>query len=182
MEITSAGVIPHGQIINSRGEAHVFSTSESEIRRIVEESGKVWTHTFKALNPAGNDDYVIWLQNTGPVNIILHELRVRASAATRVDIDEVTGAGAGGSTATPVSLKLGSGKTPEATLETGTDITNLTKVNTIENLICTVADTDYDFVLDAGIVLEKNRAIAILVAVGTADLSGTIIFAEQELR
>ena len=169
--------------VNDKLELHVLAITETEEHRINEEDGLVWTLAFEDLNPAAADDAVIYLLNTGDENLVILEAHFDcAVAASQVEIHGVTGTATSGNTAAVQSNKVGSGASPTATIETGTDIGGLTSTGILALLQCVVADTQYSRIFDYKIILPKNAAISVQVQTGTANLSGYIVFAEERVR
>ena len=167
--------------VNSEQELATRSVVVALTHHINEESGKVWSVPFEDLNPAGDDDYVVYIKNTGTKD--LHVIGVEVScdtAASQVEIHAVTGTSVGGSNITPVSRTVGSSSTPTATIESGTDITGLTTAGTLYLIQCAVADTAYSVEIESHIILPKGNAIGVLVKEGTANRSGVIGIMEVE--
>lgn len=159
---------------------HVKSITESKEHVINEESGKVWTIAFEDLNPAGTDDYVVYIKNTGDAQLEVQTFRFSCdTAASQVEVHAVTGTVVGGAAVTPVSRNVGSGASPSATIESGTDLTGLTTAGTLALVQCAVVNTQYELYLRTSIVLSKGSAIGILVQTATANLSGFITLVEE---
>lgn len=167
--------------VDQEGRAWVFAISEPIQEHINEESGKVWTIYFDALNPAGANDYVVYIRNTGDNLLEIPTVRLSASAATRVNMVEVTGTPVGGTDVTPQSRQLGSSAAPTGTFQTGTDITGLTSEGVLLFEECAVADTLYTKRIESTITIPKGKAVALQVVTGTANLSGVVTMFETDL-
>jgi hypothetical protein len=148
---------------------------------INQESGKVWSVPFEGLNPAGADDYVVYIKNTGDKVIHISDVRIMAdTAATQVEIHAVTGTASGGTDVSAVSRTVESAATPTATIQTGTDITGLTTAGTIFFLQCAVVNTEYHLRTSSKIRIPKGKAVALLVETATANVTGVISIVEEE--
>jgi archaellum component FlaG (FlaF/FlaG flagellin family) len=158
----------------------VKSSSIDVDATINEKSGKVWSIPFEDLNPAGNDDYVLYIKNTGDKVLHISKVKFAASAATQVEIHRVTGTASGGTAITPVSRTLGSAATISGTVESGTDITGLTNAGILDIVSCKETDTDYESIEASNLRIPKGQALAVLVEVGTANLTGIITIVEEE--
>ena len=164
----------------SANRLHTDSIAKTVDQDINERTGKVWSLPFEGLNPAGADDYVFYLKNTGDNDIEVEDFRLSAdTAATQIEINSVSGTAAGGSTLTPVSTTVGSSATPSATIETGTDITGLTNDGTLFFMQLTVVNTEYHLSVSSKIRIPKGKAIAILIETGTANLTGVVSIFER---
>jgi hypothetical protein len=166
--------------IDSEGRARTFAITETEDKHINTANGKLWSVPFTALNPTGNNDYVVYIKNTGSKNLNITDFRFASSAATQIQINSVTGTASGGSSITPIVRNLGSNETPSATIESGTNITGLTSSGTIFFMNCPVADTLYHLSTTSNIIIPKGKAIGVLIETGTANLTGVISIAEAE--
>ena len=166
--------------IDDEGRGIIKSIRQPFDEHINEESGKVWSISFDALNPAASDDYVVYIKNTGDTPISITDFRFSASAATRVNIHAVSGTAVGGSDLPAVSRNIGSASIPSMIIESGVDITGLTSDGTLFFIECPVADTLYHLRSSSNIIIPKGKAIAISVATGTANISGVVSVVERE--
>jgi hypothetical protein len=148
---------------------------------INQESGKVWSIPFEGLNPAGADDYVVYIKNDGDKVLHISDVRIMAdTAATQVEIHAVTGTASGGTDVSAVSRTVEAAATPTATIQTGTDITGLTTAGTLFFIQCAVVNTEYHLVSSSKIRIPKGKAIALLIETATANVTGTISLVEEE--
>ncbi|KKL60152.1 hypothetical protein LCGC14_2208200, partial [marine sediment metagenome] len=91
-----------------------------------------------------------------------------------------TGTVVGGAAITPVAKTIQSSELPTATIESGVDLTGLTKVGTLYFIQCVVVNTEYHLRTSSKIRIPKGKAIAILVKEGTANVTGIISLVEEE--
>lgn len=146
------------------------------------ESGKAWSISFDGLNPAGDGDYVIYIKNDGVNDLRIPDIRIKCdTAASQLEIHEVTGAAVGGSDITPVSRTVGSGALPTATIQSGTDITGLTSGGILFYIQCVTVDKEEHLSTSSNIDIPKGRAIALLIEEGTANVTGVISLVESDL-
>lgn len=166
--------------VDLQNRAIVLAQTEALDYHINVDNGKVWSIPFEDLNPAGANDYVVYIKNTGDKDLRVSDIRVSCSAASQVEIHTVTGTASGGTAITPVARNLNSGQVPSATIESGTDITGLTNAGIIFFINCPVADTQYHIRTSSNINITKGKAIALLVENGSADLTGIVSLIEAE--
>lgn len=167
--------------IDSQNRARVLSISEPEDFHINQNNGKVWSISFKGLNPAGADDYVLYIGNNGDKDLRISDVRIMAdTAATQIEINQVTGTPSGGSAVSPLARNLGSAETPTATIQSGTDITGLTSSGTLFFLQCAVVNTEYHLRTSSNIIIPKGKAVGILVETATANVTGVVSLIETE--
>lgn len=167
--------------VDVEGRLSTISVNQAFDYHINEESGKVWSIPFEGLNPAGADDYVVYIKNTGDNDLRITDVRVMCdTAASQLEIHEVSGTASGGAAITPVSRNLGSAATPSATIESGTDITGLTNEGIIFFVNCPVVDTLYHIRTSSNIIIPKGKAIGLLVETATANVTGVISLVESE--
>lgn len=166
--------------INAEGFLDVNAVAVFQEQHINELNNKVWSIPFEGLNPAGTDDYVIYIENTGDKIINVSDIRISAdTAATQVEVQVVTGTPVGGSAITPVSRTIAATATPTATVESGTDITGLTTGGVLFFIQCAVVNTEYHLETTSKIRLSKGKAIALLVETATANITGVITLVEE---
>lgn len=167
--------------VNSGNRLFTSSVNQLYDFYINKESGKVWSVPFEGLNPAGADDYVVYIKNTGTKDLLVSDVRVSVdTAVSQIEIHTVTGTAAGGSAITPVSRTVGSSASPTATIESGTDITGLTTAGTLFFIQCAVVGTDYHLRTSSNIRIPKDKAIALMVETATANVTGVISLVEDE--
>jgi len=158
-----------------------FSVIEPYDMNINLTTEKVWSIPFEGLNPTGNDDYVLYIKNTGDKVLHISDVRVMAdTAATQIELHAVTGTAAGGTAVTPVPRTIGSATTPSATIETGSDITGLTSDGIIFFMQLDTANKEYHLSTSSKIRIPKGKAFAILVETGTENLTGVVSIIEEE--
>lgn len=170
-----------GAGVNSDGHLEVSAITQTEGQFINTKNEKVWSIPFEGLNPAGADDYVVYIKNTGNKVMHISDIRIMAdTAATQIEINSVTGTAAGGSAITPVPRTVGSAQTPTATIESGTDITGLTSTGTIFFIQCDTVNREYHLRTSSKIRLPKGQAIGVLVETATANVTGVISIIEEQ--
>lgn len=135
--------------------------------------------TFTAVGtetPTGAGDYFFYMKNDGTYPICISRLAVDGGTADEVELRAVTGTAASGTALTPLNRTRSSGKTVDATIESGVDITGLTSAGALERLVVP-ADTNNELVfVDRPIVLRQNQAVAIAAITGTAALNFRVDF------
>lgn len=161
---------------------HLATTSVSipSAQHINQTTEQIWSIPFEDLNPAGNDDYVIYIKNTGDLVLQIADVRIAGTAAGQVEVHAVSGTAAGGTAITPVPKTIGSSVIPTATIESGTDITGLTNDGIMYFIQCPVADTESHLLVENKIRIPKGKAVAILVENGSANYTGIITLVAEE--
>lgn len=171
----------YGAKVDDQNRLKTLAVSETEQFHINRDNGKVWSLTFENVANTGANDYIFYLKNTGEKDLAIPKIRLSASAATQVEIHEVTGtAGGGGTAVTAVARNLGSSASPSATIETDPDITGLTTAGTLFLMQCPVANTQYELDTTSNIVIPKGKAIAILIETTSITMSGVVTLIEEE--
>lgn len=169
---------PHVEV-DTNNRLRTLAVSESLDRTINEIDGKVWSVPFENIINAGADDYIIYVKNTGSVDLHISSIRIACSAATQVEVHAVTGTAGGSPTAiTAVPRKLGSSQAPTADLYSDPDITGLTSDGTLFFIQCPTADKEEHLRPESTIVIPKSKAIAILIETTTITCTGVISLIE----
>jgi len=166
--------------VNNGNRLYTSAVTKTEDHDINEKSGKVWSIPFNALNPAGANDYVVYIKNTGDKAIEFSDIRVAASAATQLQLQAVSGTASGGTDITPVSRTVQGAAIPSAIIQSGTDITGLSDEGVIFFINCPVADTQYHLSTSSKIHIPKGKTIALLVENGSANVTGVISIYEDQ--
>lgn len=167
--------------VDSEKRLYTLSTTQRVDESINKESGSVWSIPFEGLNPAGADDYVVYIKNTGDKVVHISDIRVMAdTAATQIAVQSVTGVAVGGTNITPISRTVGSSATPSATIEVGSDITGLTSAGTLFFIQCPTVNKEEHLSTSSRIRIPKGRAVALLVETATANITGVISLIEEE--
>ena len=149
-------------------------------------NGATWTVPFDAIDPAGADDYFLYIRNDNSVDLVLGKLSVSSTVAGFIEVQKVTGTPAGGTDVVPVARNIGSLKQPNATIQTGTDITGLSSGGvlefiTLEANIGTGSTTNIATLTDDPIVIPRDSAIAFLWTVSTGVLTGNVTLIERAI-
>jgi hypothetical protein len=149
---------------------------------IARNTGKVWSITFKDIDPAGADDYFLYIKNNSNVNEYnISDILMTSTVAGQLEMQVVSGTATGGTTNTPVSRKVGSVATPDTTIETGVDITGLTN-DGIMYLLTLSANTNKELLTASQVVIQPGQAVALLWGESTGILSGTITLVEEPVN
>ena len=173
--IIDDGTGVNGSVKVSGNRLWTNAVTETKDQDINEQTGKVWSLPFEGLNPAGADDYVFYLKNTGDNPLEVSDFRLSAdTATTQIEIHAVSGTATSGSTLTPVSRTVGSSAVPTATIETGTDITGLTNDGILFFMQLSTVGVQYRLTTSSKIIIPKGKAIAVLMETATANLTGVI--------
>ena len=158
--------------VDSQNRLLTLAISESEDFHL-NAVGKVWSIDI-SLTPTGANDYFFYLENTGSEDLHISAFRASSSVPTEIAIEHVTGTASGGTAAPPLARNFGSSKVPSATIETGVDITGLTKVGRVLLLECAVADTEYSEEIISNIIIPQGTALAMKRVAATGLINATV--------
>ena len=135
--------------------------------------GRAWELSINALDPTGADDIFAYFKNAGKASLEFPDLEIGSTVAGNVEPQRVTGTAAGGTKATTNLANLGGGGAkPDAIVETGVDITGLTKVFDHGHYYL-IIDTPRQIELPC-IRIKTGEALAFNWEVATGILSGSI--------
>lgn len=168
---------PTGQVweITRLGRGKVLSLAQSPQAQNTLVDQLAFTAT-DAQTPTGAGDYFFYMQNTGTRLIAISRLSVDGGTLDVVSLNAVTGTPASGTTLTPLNRHRVSGKTVDATIQSGVDITGLTSQGSLERLTL-IADENNDLVfVDRPIILRQNQAVALAADTGTAAINFRVDF------
>ena len=134
---------------------------------------------FFELDPAADDDLVVYMRNlvSDPIEIFRITV-VGAAAASVILLQKVTGTAGGSPTAIlAVNRDVDSAEDYSNSIESvdDPDITGLTEVGTLDTF-GVVAGGEATHNYPEGIILRQNSAVALGVGTGTCILSGSIAF------
>ena len=167
--------------VNSGNRLYTKAVTATTDEDINVQSNNVWSVPFEGLNPAGADDYVVYIKNTGDKALSFSDIRVSVdTAASQLKLHAVSGTASGGTTLSPISRTVESSALPSATIESGTDITGLTDEGVIFFIQCPVVATQYHLSTSSKIRIPKGKAIALSVETATANVTGVISIYEEE--
>jgi hypothetical protein len=167
--------------VSSDNRLSTNSVSVSSDHFIARNTGKVWSVVFKDIDPAGADDYFIYIKNNSTTfDYNVTDLRISSTVAGQLEFNSVSGTASGGTTNTPVSRKIGSVNAPDITSETGTDITGLTSDGTVF-LLTLEADKMFQLRTSSNIIVQPGKSVALLWGVSTGILSGTLSVVEEPI-
>ena len=158
--------------VDSENRLRTSSVTESQDYHINSE-GKVWSLDV-SVTPTGANDYFFYFKNTGTEDVHISAFRVSSTVATEIAVDVVTGTAVGGTTNVPIARNLGSSKAPTAIIETGVDITGLTKTGRVLFLECAVADTAYTEEIISNLILPQGTAVALKRVAATGLVNATV--------
>jgi hypothetical protein len=134
--------------------------SVSDDRYAALNTGKAWSFDFDAVDPAGADDYFVYIKNTSATETFLFtDLRVSSTVAGAVEVHKVTGTPTYvGETAMPqTSRNLASDNSAPMTANYDANITGLTSAGRIFH-IKLEADKREKLSTSAGIVVPPSTA------------------------
>ena len=90
MKIESGTGTPYEVQVDSENRLYVLGDTKSFDRHVNEE-GRYWTLWADAITAVGANDYFIYLKNTGTTDLVITDIRVSSTVATRLTYESVTG-------------------------------------------------------------------------------------------
>lgn len=169
--------------VNAENQVDTFSVIETHERRINRVDHKYWSLPFQAIDPAGADDYFIYLKNTGTKELAITDIRIATTVVGTCEVHHVTGTPSYTSDTdiAPVNRYLGSSTAPTMTAKTDTDTTGLTNEGILFLIDMPATGTTYHLSPSGDIFLPPGQAMALLWDQATGILSGVISVAELEV-
>ena len=163
--------------VNSRGYGRVISASLSPQALVTIIDERCWTAS-DTQTPTGAADEFFYLRNDNTRhNLVISRLQFNAASAETVLLARVTGTAAGGTALTPLNRVLNVGASPNATIESGVDITGLTLDAALEMWEGTTGDP-----IDLSnrpIVIPPNEAVALSAVTGAIAIQFMVDFYRQ---
>jgi len=167
-----------GAKVNVFGQLLTESVTNPEDRHINIEHKKVWSLSFRGIDPVGAGDIFFYFKNTDSVEYVFTDFRGSTTVAGYVDIIAVSGTPAftAGVDITPVNRYVGSSNAPIATIKTDTDTTGLTDEGILFTMDISASSTDQlnHLRTSAGVVVPPGQAVALRWSAATGVLSGTL--------
>lgn len=148
--------------VDTLGRLYTLSTALS-VDQFLLTGGRVFSLVMEDVLPAGADDYIFYLQNTGTTNLAVGHISFMANATTEIWVDHVSGTPAYiiGNDVDVTNRRLGNPTVPSMVAKYDSDITGLTQEG---RLFFEVIDTaNKRFFLDtvSGISIPTGQALAI---------------------
>jgi hypothetical protein len=149
--------------------------AESEDRRENFDSGKAWSMSFDAIDPAGADDYFVYLSNTSAEDYVITDLRLSSTVAGILEIHKVTGTPSyvSESSLDITSRNMGAAVVPGGVYNSDVDITGLTSQGILFFLALEVGKT-VQLKTSSGLLLTPGTSIALRWDTGTGVLTGSV--------
>lgn len=168
--------------INSENQADVLAVSIPEDRHINTEHNGVWSLPFEGIDPAGADDYFVYLENTGTKNLAITDVRVSSTVIGTMEIQHVSGTPVyvGETAIAHVNRFLGSNKAFFTDANTDTDITGLTEEGILFLMELSAAGEQFHLRTSSNIVIPPGQAVSFLWDQATGVLTGVISVVELQ--
>jgi hypothetical protein len=161
--------------VDSENRLSTVAVTQSNDFHVNQIDGKYWSCPFGPQDPAGANDYVFYIKNTGDEDLGITDIRLSCTgAASQIQINSVTGTAVGGNTITPIPRNLGSSQVIAGIVEEDTDITGLTNIGTLFYMELTAVATLYHLKTTSNIIIPKGSAVGILVVTETSIVTGVI--------
>ena len=164
-----------GQSVSVGGMAMARTVSQE----IVEYANRQDEQSFSAViseTPTGAGDCFFYIKNDNDLIMEVTSLKLYSASAEIVQVKLGDAGTVGGTHAalTPVNRNAGSGKSAEATCESGVDITGLSGGSVVDEL--TSGATMYRWEWRSGLILSKNRILSLYAVTGAVAIRATLGF------
>lgn len=117
--------------------------------------------------PTGAGDCFCYIKNNDSQDMIISSIKLYAASNEIFEIKlSDTGDPIGGSDATPVNRKAGSGNIAEVTAKVGNDITGLSGGNSVETIVVKGGESTRRYEWLSGLVVPKNHTLTLYVVTG----------------
>lgn len=168
-------------LVNTNNRLATNAVTVAEDHIIALTSAKVWSCTFKDVDPTAADDYFFYLKNTS-TNFYYNvsDIRIASTVAGQLEVNSVSGTAAGGTAVSPVSRRVNDVAIPGATIESGLNITGLTSNGTLF-LLTLAAGTTFQLRTSSRIIVPPGQAFGLLWGESTGVLSGTVSIYEKSV-
>lgn len=171
----------NGDLANVGGDGllTVASISTPEDRNL-NESGKVFSVYF-TVTPTAADDYFFYLKNNGTKNILVTDIRVTSTVATKVYYKSVSGTPAFvvGTAAAATNRNLGSSSELDATATYDADITGLTDNGVLFFESCDTVANMESLKTSSTIIIPQGQAIAFQREAATGEIEVLVSVVED---
>jgi len=156
------------------------SVSRTKDNFINGESGKVWSLTFRAVDPVGANDTFLYLKNTGVEALRVTDIRLSSTVAGIAYLKKVSGTPVyvGETAITPLSRRTSKSPVLQAIANTDTNITGLTDIGDYFPVTLT-ADSQAHLRTSSNIIIDPGDAVALEWDTATGVLTGTISVVEN---
>ena len=161
--------------VDQDNRLEVSAVTQHQEHIVNRDSGHAWSYTFDGIDPTGAEDTFFYFKNLDTqIMYNLADISIASTVAGRLRVNIVSGTASGGSSMTAVPRKTNSVSIPNATVESGADITGLTIDGTA--LILTLeANVMIQYPILSRIVVSPGQAIAFDWSEATGVLYGSAL-------
>lgn len=156
------------------------SVSRTKDNFINSESGKVWSLSFRDVDPAGAGDDFFYLKNTGVLPLRLTDIRLSSTVTGIAFVKQVSGSPSyvAESAISPLSRRTSKNPVLQAEASTDTNITGLTSTGDYFPIALT-ADSQGHLRTSSNIIIDPGGAVAIEWAAATGVITGVVSIVEN---
>jgi len=156
------------------------SVSRTKDNFINGETGKVWSLTFRSVDPVGANDTFLYLKNTGAEALRITDIRLSSTVTGIAYVKKVSGTPVyvGETAVSPISRRTSKSPVLQATVNTDTDITGLTDDGDYFPMALS-ADQQAHLRTSSNIIIDPGGAIAIEWDTATGVLTGAVSVVEN---
>lgn len=168
--------------VNTENQLEVLSVSIPEDRHNNETHESVWSLPFQDIDPAGADDYFLYITNTGSKSLSITDIRASSTVAGSMQVRHVSGVAVFvvGTDVDPVSRFLGSNKALNAAVKTDTDITGLTDEGILFFMDFDTVNKLEHLRTSSNIIIPPGQAVALFWEEATGILTGVVSITELQ--
>ena len=169
---------------SSKGRFYIGATSKKQLlvcavnRTVDMECNQVDSTSYSLLisqTPTAAGDCFCYIKNNDIRDMVLSSVKLYAASDETVSFKlNDTGTPVGGSAATPISRKAGSGTLADVDCETGNDITGLSGGDIVDSLFIKGAESSKRYAWLSGIIVPKNHILTMWVTTGAVAIKATL--------
>jgi hypothetical protein len=139
-----------------------------------------WSLPFDTIDPAGADDYFVYIKNThSTLYYAIHRVVVESTVVGSVEIHRVSGTAGGSPTArTPVSKHGANRRNPNIEFGDDPDITGFTALGILDIVAIEAASKDVRAEYSELLLIPPTQQVALMWDTGTGILSGSVHIVE----
>ena len=166
--------------VDSNNRVMSDAVSRTKDNFINGESGKVWSLSFRAVDPVAANDTFLYLKNTGVETLRVTDIRLSSTVTGIAYIKKVSGTPVyvGETAIAAISRRTSKNPVLQATVNTDTNITGLADIGDYFPMALT-ANQQGHLRTSSNIIIDAGDAIAIEWDTATGILTGTVSVVEN---
>lgn len=163
--------------VNSEARLRVASVNKAYAENVNQQFQKAYTLMYSQTPSAGK--YFLYIKNLSDENVVLAGIAISCGTNERVEIVKDLVGTPVGTVAVPVNRYVGSGNTAEGTFVVGNDITGISGGTVVQKFSKAGDSETKCFTMYSGLVIPKNKNIALRAVTGGVAVDGCVCFVEH---